>query len=97
MEWYDVLRIVTSLLSLLSMHLLGWHYIRFRKGMSPLHVDFWWAINAMLLLLIVGSIEQIFQNVGFGSRTILGFIVACVFLRGTVRMTRADDEKKDFP
>lgn len=97
LEWYDVARIITSILALFSMQLLGLHYIRFRKTMTSLHVDFWWAINAMLLLLIVGSVEQIVQDVSFGSRTALAFLVSAVFLRGTVRMTRNDDSEGDFP
>lgn len=76
LQWFDYLRMGTVVLALLcvyvSVHRAYHHWGEYTDRLRGL----WWALNSLLLLMVEGSIEQILQDVQWGARTLLGFIVA---------------------
>lgn len=82
-EWYDVVRVLTAVLCLISMYYLGLRVKNRRRAFSPTEIDLWWGLNAALLVFFVSSIENIVQNNGFGARVVLTFIASVVLLKGS--------------
>jgi hypothetical protein len=85
LHWYDWLRMATATMSLASLYLLGRraknNWYRYTTRLRELS----WVMQAFLLLLIEGSIEQILTNVGWGPRTLLSFMVSLCCLRACTR------------
>lgn len=85
LQWYDFLRFATMGLAMWSMYNLGRRALQMWDQYTDRLKDLWWVINAMLLLLIEGSLEQVIANIHAGPRTILSFIVAAVCARATTK------------
>jgi hypothetical protein len=85
LQWYDYLRMATMLLSLGSLYLLGRrakdNWSRYTTRLRELS----WALQAFLLLQIEGSLEQIVQDIGWGPRTLLSFLIALGCFRACTR------------
>ena len=84
-QWYDVLRMITATLALISLVNVG---KRYRKDVSQYTLrleQMSLVFMALLFLVIYGSIEQIAMDVKFGSRTVLTFLVMTVACRASFR------------
>lgn len=87
-QWFDGVRAFNAVLAVFVMYLVGLRFSRERRRLNPMVTDFFWAISAVMLLLAIGSIEQILQDVPFGNRLLLTTLVLAVFVSGSVRMHR---------
>jgi len=85
LQWYDYLRMLTMLMTLISLYVSGHHAIRQWDKYTNRLKSLWWAFNAFLLLMFEGSLEQILQNATWGPRTLLSFIVSGVALRAILQ------------
>ena len=85
LQWYDWVRFLTMLLALVSLYLSARRFRKNRKTYTRRLKDLWWAMNALLILVIEGSLEAIVSDVPGGPRTILSFLVSLVCLRATTR------------
>lgn len=84
-QWYDYLRMLTMLLALVSMYRLSFRAVRMWHDYTSRLKDLWWAMNALLLLLVEGSLEQIILDTTWGPRTLLSFFVTCITFRAVLR------------
>lgn len=85
LQWYDYLRMCTIFLALIALYI---SMNRARKSWNTFTErlkELWWAMNALLILLVEGSVEQIIDNTHWGPRTLLGFLVAIVCVRAQLR------------
>lgn len=88
MQWYDYFRLLIAALALVALYrLVGLYRLR-GDGWSPRLKDIAWVFFGYLFLTVVGMLEQILQDVQWGSRMILTFLVTLL----AIRATRYSDE-----
>lgn len=93
LQWFDFLRIGTIVFALIALYMSAKRAHRDWDDFTNRLRELWWAMNALLLLLIEGNAEQIIQNSNWGPRTLLGFMVALACVRAQFRKegyTKAD-------
>jgi len=84
-EWFDYLRLITGILALITCYNVArrsrrdWH--TYTKRLR----EFSWVLQALLVLVFLGSLEQIAQNVPFGWRQPATFVVMLASFRASLR------------
>lgn len=85
MEWYDILRVFTVFFCNASLYISARRAWKQWKNYTQRLQELVWAVQAFLVLMIEGSIEQIYLGAQGGPRTILAFLVSIAFLRAISR------------
>jgi len=85
LQWYDYVRMLTVLLAFLALYVSGLRAHRLWSSYTRRLRELWWAFNALLLLIIEGSIEQIILDIPLGPRVILACIISAASLRAVHR------------
>ncbi len=85
LQWYDYLRMITGTLALIALVNIWRRYrrdvLQYTLRLEQLSLVF----MAYLFLVFYGSMEQLLLDVGFGSRTIITFLVTAVACRASFR------------
>lgn len=84
MDWYDLLRlgaILHSVVALVALS-LAWH--KRSKTYSPRLKDFWWALTAMLGIVIVASVEGLVHDDGITYTLVVSFFASIVVLKASL-------------
>lgn len=85
LAWYDILRLFTVCFSIAALYISArrawkmWH--NYTQRLRELH----WAVQAFLVLMIEGNIEQLYLDAPGGPRNVLAFLVSAGFLRAISR------------
>lgn len=85
LQWYDYLRIFNGLLAVTTCYLIAKRARRDWATYTQRLKEFSWAMQAFLILTLLGSLEQVLQNVPYGSRMILTTIVVLGTFRAAIR------------
>ena len=85
MEWYDIIRVFTILFSITSLYISAKRAWKLWHDYTQRLQELVWAVQAFLVLMIEGSIEQIYIDAPGGPRTILSVFVSAAFLRAISR------------
>ena len=85
LEWYDILRIFTVFFSTASLYISARRARQMWNDYTRRLQELVWAVQAFLVLMIEGNIEQLYLDAPGGPRNILSFIVSIVFLRAISR------------
>lgn len=78
MQWYDLIRLGTCVISLAAMYLLGQSWRRRNKEYSDRLKDFWWAMNAAMFTAFLGSLEAVIRDRPASWSLLLSFCTAVV-------------------
>lgn len=85
LEWYDILRVFTVVFCTASLYISAKRAWRGWQNYTQRLQELVWAVQAFLILMIEGSIEQMYLDAPGGPRTILSVFVAAAFLRAISR------------
>lgn len=88
LQWYDYLRLVIATCALIALYRLGYLYKLRGDGWSPRLRDIAWVFAGYLFITIAGMLEQVADDIPWGYRTILTFVISIV----AIRATRYSDE-----
>ena len=90
LQWYDYMRMVTGVLALIGMWRCAMMFRMRRKkektdrrASDPRLDDFFWVVSAMLLTILIGSLEHISGGTGYRSAGVLSLMITLVTLRAT--------------
>lgn len=84
MDWYDLLRYGAILHSVVAMVALSLAWRKRSKNYSPRLKDFWWALNAMLAIIIVVSVEGLAKDTGLTYTVVVAFFASMVILKAAL-------------
>lgn len=90
----DLWRYGNALAALFGLWLLLLAYKRQRHDWTVKTHDHWWALVGWVALAVLGSLEQIYQDVEFGVRTVglslvLAWTIRALLRKGELRAKRA--------
>lgn len=85
LEWYDILRVFTVFFCTASLYISARRAWKQWKNYTQRLQELVWAVQAFLVLMIEGSIEQLYLGAPGGPRNILAFLVSIAFLRAISR------------
>jgi hypothetical protein len=85
LEWYDILRIFTVFFSTASLYISARRAWKLWGDYTRRLRELVWAVQAFLVLMIEGNIEQLYLNAPGGPRNVLAFLVSIAFLRAISR------------
>lgn len=84
-EWFDVLRMISGLLALITLYNVAKRSVRDWDTYTTRLKEFSWAFQAFLVLVFLGNLEQIAQDVPFGWRSVVTFLVVLGCFRASLR------------
>lgn len=85
LEWFDYLRMLSGLLALICCYNVAKRARRDWATYTTRLKEFSWALQAFLVLVFLGSLEQIAQDVPFGWRAPVTFLVVLGCFRASLR------------
>jgi hypothetical protein len=89
LNWYDYVRLATTILALISMGNLVWQARKNWNVYSSRNKDVWWLLMSCMFVIGSANLEQVIQDVGIGCRTFASFVITAVCAATTT--VRRDD------
>lgn len=87
MQWYDVLRLITTLFSLLCLYCLFRIIHRGNLTQDRVSRDLWWSVTIMVFAVGAGSLEQVIRDRGITWVIPISTLTMIVFYQA-IRKTR---------
>lgn len=85
LEWFDYLRMFSGVLALITLYNVAKRAVRDWDTYTTRLKEFSWGFQAFLVLVFLGNFEQIAQNVPFGYRSVVTFLVVLGCFRASLR------------
>lgn len=92
LQWYDIVRLITAMGALVSMHLLIHTYVLHKKDFTPKITDRWMSKNLFLFAAFFASLEAVYYNRPGSATIVVMFLATMYALRSTIASTTHHDE-----